>query len=725
MTDRPIYEFDGIRVDVGRMTAVRGDAAIPLEPKAFDVLVFLIERRDRLVTKDELLDAVWRDTFVTPNVLTRAVAQIRKGFGDEAGDARYIETLAKRGYRFIAPVAVIAADGSDRATAAVGPAPVPPPAIVAPEPPIPLDPTLAAGHGRRVVLMTLVAAAIVLPLVAGLFYVENRRTSRTKAIDLHLTRVTNRRGYSGAAAISPQGNAIVYASDTTGALELYMVSLAPGSAEVALTNDRGQNTQPAWSPDGQWIAFHSRRRGGVWIVPASGGVAQQVVEFGSEPAWSPASDTIVFSSDAGGAAGQGSLWTVRRDGTARRQLTQIGKPVGGHHAPNWSHDGKHVVFIVASGGWAVQIWTVDVDTGDRRPVTTSQNASSPCFAPDDRTIYWGGTTEDGNGRLFYHALDASAAPIGDTEVTLPFDAGYVEGVSIANNGVAAFAIRTEDANLWAIDIGADGRAREPTRLTDDVARNTHAAYSHDGRLAHLQIPIGSRPSVWLMNEDGSDRAPLLAGTESVHPEWDRDDSRVLVVRPAGERGEFSWVDIASRRMTPAGLAVGDIRNARLSPDSQRLAFHRIDPDGKMSVWTGGFDGSRTKVASDEEAVSYPVWSRDGTWLALEIKRGDQTHIGIVPSAGGAVTQITSERGQSWAHSWAPDNDRIAFAGQRDGVWNVYAVSRSTRVTSRLTGYTSGSGYVRYPMWSPQGTRIVFERATESASVWTMTLPAIQ
>src|SRR5688572_4672098 len=104
--DRAVYEFGDVRVDLARMAAVRGDAAIPLEPKAFDVLVHLIEHRDRVVTKDELLDAVWTGTFVTPNVLTRAVAQIRKALGDETEHARFIETVAKRGYRFIAPVTV-------------------------------------------------------------------------------------------------------------------------------------------------------------------------------------------------------------------------------------------------------------------------------------------------------------------------------------------------------------------------------------------------------------------------------------------------------------------------------------------------------------------------------------------------------------------------------------------------------------------------------------------
>src|SRR4029453_18030953 len=121
-------------------------------------------------------------------------------------------------------------------------------------------------------------------------------------------------------SLSPDGRAVVYASDVTGYLELYLVGLASGSAEMALTKDEGQNTQPAWSPDGQWIAYHSRKRGGIWIVQSTGGVSQQIAEFGSDPAWSPRGDELVFTSDAGGMASQSVLWLVRRDGTGRRQL---------------------------------------------------------------------------------------------------------------------------------------------------------------------------------------------------------------------------------------------------------------------------------------------------------------------------------------------------------------------------------------------------------------------
>ena len=99
-----VFEFGDIRLDLRRVAVRRAGRPVALEPKTFEVLCYLVEHRDRLVTKDELLDAVWKDVFVTPNVLTRCVAQLRKALGDEAQRPVYIETVAKRGYRFIGAV---------------------------------------------------------------------------------------------------------------------------------------------------------------------------------------------------------------------------------------------------------------------------------------------------------------------------------------------------------------------------------------------------------------------------------------------------------------------------------------------------------------------------------------------------------------------------------------------------------------------------------------------
>ena len=99
-----IYQFDDVCVDLEKFEVIKADSRAHLEPKAFAALIFLIENRGRLVEKKELLDAVWRDAFVTENAMTRVIAQLRKALGDDSKEAKYIETVPTRGYRFIASV---------------------------------------------------------------------------------------------------------------------------------------------------------------------------------------------------------------------------------------------------------------------------------------------------------------------------------------------------------------------------------------------------------------------------------------------------------------------------------------------------------------------------------------------------------------------------------------------------------------------------------------------
>lgn len=96
-----------------------------------------------------------------------------------------------------------------------------------------------------------------------------------------------------------------------------------------------------------------------------------------------------------------------------------------------------------------------------------------------------------------------------------------------------------------------------------------------------------------------------------------------------------------------------------------------------------------QLTFDAEMMGFPTWSPDGRWLAVEMKRGDDGHLSVVPSDGsGAPEQLTFARGQSWPGGWSPDGDKIAFAGQRDGVWNIWWVSRRTKRQQQLTRYTA-------------------------------------
>jgi DNA-binding winged helix-turn-helix (wHTH) protein len=99
-----MWQFEAFRLDVVDQSLYRVDERIPLTPKPFAVLQYLVEHAGRLVTQDELLDAIWPETHVQPEVLRRYILEIRRALGDNPESPRFIETVTRRGYRFIAEV---------------------------------------------------------------------------------------------------------------------------------------------------------------------------------------------------------------------------------------------------------------------------------------------------------------------------------------------------------------------------------------------------------------------------------------------------------------------------------------------------------------------------------------------------------------------------------------------------------------------------------------------
>src|SRR4051794_14600744 len=95
------YRFDDFELDPARRSLVRGGSAIVLRPKVFDVLLYLVQHRNVVVTKEELLAAIWNDTVVTDDVVYRCIIDIRTALGDDRRQPRFIRTIPKSGYRFV------------------------------------------------------------------------------------------------------------------------------------------------------------------------------------------------------------------------------------------------------------------------------------------------------------------------------------------------------------------------------------------------------------------------------------------------------------------------------------------------------------------------------------------------------------------------------------------------------------------------------------------------
>ena len=98
------YEFGPFRLDPAERLLLRDQQPVPLKPKAFDLLVLLVERHGRLLTKQQLMDALWPETSVEEGNLTHTISTLRKALGDGHDGDQFVETVPTRGYRFVAPV---------------------------------------------------------------------------------------------------------------------------------------------------------------------------------------------------------------------------------------------------------------------------------------------------------------------------------------------------------------------------------------------------------------------------------------------------------------------------------------------------------------------------------------------------------------------------------------------------------------------------------------------
>jgi Tol biopolymer transport system component len=152
----------------------------------------------------------------------------------------------------------------------------------------------------------------------------------------------------------------------------------------------------------------------------------------------------------------------------------------------------------------------------------------------------------------------------------------------------------------------------------------------------------------------------------------------------------------------------DISFPQLSPDRKQIVFNS-KKSGTTNLWIVSVEGGEPRApTSDNESMGFACWSSESKFIAFEIKRGDNNYLAIIPSAGGQPVQLNSGEGQSWPFSFSPDGDKIAFAGFRNYVWNVWWFSRSTKEERQLTQYKKLNAFVRYPAWSPHGNQIIYE-----------------
>jgi eukaryotic-like serine/threonine-protein kinase len=571
--------------------------------------------------------------------------------------------------------------------------------------------TFAGRPPRRIGGRPLALAGLLLLVLTGtaawwLTRRSDQPAMTTAVANRPLTRLTFGEGLQLDPTFSPDGRFIAYASDRSGNFDIWVQPVTEGEP-VQVTRSPAHDMQPAWSPDGRTIVFRSERDGGgLYTVPALGGIERQVASFGLYPTWTTDSREVQFRS--GTAPGEG-LWSMRMhqvalDGTPPRELLRDFLREG-----TWFWIAPHPDGRISAWGHhrhrGQGFYTVDPGG---KTVTVSRIAPGLPVAPvalgPDR------------GRFLWHP--AGSALLVQTQVSQVYNLWKVHvnpeslewmaaerlttgagadvlGALSADGAKLAFGTHRESSRLWLFPLDVGGRslgAGEP--LTEDGAEAPHATFSPDGQWIgyNLTRQGTSRTETWITSL--GDRRSEMIATGSAYPVWSPDAGSLAYVYPraSGDR----WVET---RLVVRPLEGGERAIGRTLEDRRFLPTQWTQPGPLLGVYiTPGpllevskvalWPTTRADTAEPDRVLAehptgwlwQPQLSPNERWLTFLLQRHDRQdtmEMFVAPADGGRPERWGRlVRDHAWPDKprWSHDGRTLYFISRRPGTYfNVWGI----------------------------------------------------
>jgi Tol biopolymer transport system component/DNA-binding winged helix-turn-helix (wHTH) protein len=666
---QPIYEFGPFVLDTTQHQLFREQEPVPLTPKTYDTLLVLVENNGRMLSKDELMKALWPDSFVEESNLTVQISTIRKALGSEH---RYIVTVPGRGYRFSATVKerqgrgdVITQDPADweRRIEEVESESRPgwPTAGSLALHAVP-QPEAKPARARR---MTPWLAAGAMVLAAVLLFVLRPPMPAPRVV--RYTPITTSGRVDPTSKIVTDGTRIYFVAHPAGrqTLNLNQASVdGRETAEIPLPSDGfslcaispdhselmmlGSLETPvyhpvwivsvlggsprrlgnisafdaSWTPDGQRIIYSVAKD--VYIANTDGGSPRKLFTtpgYASDFRWSPSGRILRFSvSDR--SSSLRSLWEAGAEGSHAHPVQSRWSAPSNYLSGEWTPDGKYYLFESVrdgQGGIVAVREKRDVfhkHSDDPTALTTGPlQFSNPVLSPDGKHLFV--VSEQHRGDLVrYDAESSGFTPY------LPGLSGH--RLSFTADGQWVTYTTYPDSELWRSK--ADGS--EKLRLTSAPVRADVPRWSPDGKQIVFMAGRGGKPGdIYLIAASGGQPERLLPpGSSGSHPDWSPDGTTVVygprptfALGPMGG-GETATPDTAIRMLDLSSRKISNL------PDSAKLYWPRWSPDGKhiasISVDTRrlmlyDFGTQKWTELAQGKTVHNPLWSRDGKTIYFQ------------------------------------------------------------------------------------------------------------
>jgi Tol biopolymer transport system component/DNA-binding winged helix-turn-helix (wHTH) protein len=680
--------FGLFEVDFASGTVTRQGVRVKLQEQPFRILSLLLLQYGEIVSRDQLRQALWpQGTHVNfEGSLNAALKKLRAALQDDAENPRFIETVPRQGYRFLAPVHVIhgnpaSVSPGQNTTADNGEKSIEVRLRMHPE----FSPEIVsesewdrqrAERTQRWFDTLLLAAAILFGswFLFFLVYPVPRPSVQ------RMTRIANAGRIDEWGGIVSDGTRIFFLEHGVGRWKLMETSVEGGNAEVMAAPF--ENTRLfGISPDhSQFLIGQFTRRDDempLWLWPVQGGEPRRLGQaVGHDPAWSPDGTQIVF------VRGQ-DLYSIHRDGTQVRQLVHID---GNLRAPAWSPDSENIRFTVDQGEYGTQsIWQVTADGNGAHPLLPSGTQPS-----DQSTGNW---TADGRYFLFsgceqyecnlwamrdawswfrrsHHAPFSLASGPDDLHVAIPTQTG---------SRIFAFSFRSR-RELEKID----PRTMRVSLLSLDTLAQ-EASVSLDGQM----VVYSNRPdgSLWRSNTDGLQRLRLTsAPLGGLSPRWSPKGEQILFTGIRNDQPRQIYLlssdGGAMRPVLPKGW---EGANADWSPDGYRIVVVMRNPKihPHYALFTLEPTTAVWKELPDSKDFNEPRWSPDGRSIAA--LDSSNHHLVLFDVQKGKWASIASG-GFLEAPYWSADSSSIYFQDQLDDQESIFRADVATQQIQLVLGF---------------------------------------